>query len=152
MALPPEHDVQDLAEPVVRARRLADEVHDGQHDRYGLPMLAHVDRVAAAVPAEARTVALVHDVAERSAHDPGDVAALVGLDDDELGALVLLTKHEGESLIDHVRRVVGADPGAARELAVAVKVADVGDHVARDRGTGRDYDAALRLLGAVGAV
>lgn len=66
-----------------RAARLAQRVHRDRQDRYGRPMIEHVRRVAGTVPTSARAVAFVHDVAERSEHDPGDVALLVGFDDDE---------------------------------------------------------------------
>lgn len=113
-----------------RARRLAREVHAGQTDRHGEPMVDHVERVAAQVPTVARPVALVHDVCERSALRPEDVAALIGLEQHEREALALLTKKaEGEGLLDHTRRVVTAPAGRARELAVVVKRADVEDHL-----------------------
>src|SRR5437763_6059929 len=48
------------------ARALACRIHAGQVDRSGRPLLEHVGRVAAAVPAEAATVAWLHEVLERS--------------------------------------------------------------------------------------
>jgi len=129
-----------------RAARLARRVHSDQQDRYGRPMIEHVQRVAETVPTSARAVAFVHDVAERSDHDPGEVALLVGLDDDEYGALELLTKRDGETLLDHTRRVLDAPRGGARELALTIKRADVEDHARRTATPDRVYGQARRLL------
>lgn len=121
----------------LRASRLAREVHTGQTDRYGAPLDEHVARVAAAVPPDARPVALVHDVCERSRSTPVDVAFRVGLSDAERVALVLMTRRDDEDVIAHTHRVLDAPPGRSRDLAIAVKRADVGDHLAR-----RPRDAA----------
>lgn len=131
-----------------RAGHLADRIHREQQDRYERPMLDHVRRVAENVPSSARAVALVHDVAERSDHDPGDVALLVGLDDDEYGALELLTKRDGETLLQHTRRVLDAPRGVARELALTVKRADVDDHARRTSTPDEVYSEARQMLDA----
>lgn len=115
----------------LRASRLAREVHAGQTDRHGDPLEEHVARVAAAVPADARPVALVHDVCERSRLTPVDVAFRVGLSDAERIALDLMTRRDDEDVLAHTRRVLDAAPGRGRDLAIAVKRADVGDHVGR---------------------
>lgn len=130
----------------LRASRLAREVHAGQIDRYGAPFDEHVARVASAVPPDARPVALVHDVCERSRLTPVDVAFRVGLSDAERIALELMTRRDDEDVLDHTRRVLAAPAGRGRDLAIAVKRADVGDHVARrplDRGTPHARAAAL---------
>lgn len=114
-----------------RARRLARDVHHGQVDRDGRPLIEHVERVAAAVPESARTVAFVHDVCERSGVWAGEVALLLGLDEDEREALVLLTKRDSETDLRHLRRVIRASPDAARELALVVLQADLEDHAVR---------------------
>ena len=110
-------------------------------------MIDHVERVVLGVPPFARSVAYVHDVCERSALTPADVAARVGLSDAERSALELLTSDETESLEDHVARVRRARPGLARRMAMVVKRSDVADHVAHGAGTARSrYVAALRSL------
>lgn len=136
------------ATPTARARRLARDVHQRQEDRYGRPMIEHVERVAGVVPPSARAVAWVHDVAERSAHEPDDVARLVGLDDDERDALALLTKADGESVVDHTHRVVAAPRGIGRELALVVKRADIDDHARRTDTPEPEYREARAALDA----
>lgn len=119
------------ATTALRASRLAREVHAGQIDRYGEPVVEHVARVAARVPAAARPVALVHDVPARSHLDPAEVACSVGLDADEQDAVALLVPVPGEDDVDHAARIAAAAPGRGRDLAVAVKRADVADHTDR---------------------
>ena len=48
------------------ARDIARASHDGQRTRHGSPMTEHVERVAAAVADDARAVALLHDVLEKT--------------------------------------------------------------------------------------
>lgn len=135
-----------------KARRLARDVHHGQVDRHGRPLIEHVERVAAAVPESARPVAFVHDVCERSGVWAGEVALLLGLDEDERRALVLLTKRERETLVRHVRRVLRADPDPARELALVVLHADVEDHAAHAADGPGAYAVALAALSEATAV
>lgn len=115
----------------LRASRLAREVHAGQSDGYGEPVLEHVARVAARVPAAARPVALVHDVPHRSALSAADVAFCVGLDADERRAVELLVPVTGEDDVAHVARIAAATPSRGRDIALAVKRADVADHTDR---------------------
>ncbi|MEV4418992.1 hypothetical protein AB0L40_03335 [Patulibacter sp. NPDC049589] len=135
-----------LPAPARRARKLARDIHDGQLDRHGRPLLEHVERVAASVPPSARTVAFVHDVCERSGVWPGEVAERLDLDGDEREALVLLTKRGREPLLRHVRRVVRAAPDPARELALVVLQADIEDHAAHATDGDRPYATALAVL------
>lgn len=128
----PRASVVPRSPAALRASRLAREVHAGQTDGYGDPVLEHVARVAARVPAGARPVALVHDVAARSPLSPEDVASRVGLDADERAAVALLVPAAGEDDLAHATRIAAATPGRARELAVTVKHAAVADHADRD--------------------
>ena len=50
----------------VIARSIAHERHVGQRTKHGAPMTDHVERVAAAVPDDTRTVALLHDILEKT--------------------------------------------------------------------------------------
>jgi hypothetical protein len=110
------------------AAAIASRVHLDQTDRFGGSLLDHVARVASAVPADARSVAWLHDVLERS---DTDVAALRsdGLTPLEEGALDLLTRHDGESYETYALRVAFA-PGEVGRLARVVKHADLDDHIA----------------------
>jgi len=115
----------------LRASRLARDVHAGQTDRYDEPVIEHVARVASRVTSDARPLALVHDVCERSALSPVDVAFRVGLSDAERVALELMTRLPDEDVVTHTRRVLAAAPGRGRDLAIEVKRADVCDHADR---------------------
>jgi (p)ppGpp synthase/HD superfamily hydrolase len=44
------------------AHRIARQNHEGQRDSFGDPVINHLERVAAAVPADARATALLHDL------------------------------------------------------------------------------------------
>lgn len=125
------------------------QVHRGQRDRYGRSMIEHVAAVVAGLPDEFAAVAWVHDVCERSRLCPGDVAASVGLDADELGALELLTRRADETLLAHTARIAAA-PGRAGRLARVVKAADIAVHRRREPATGA-YRAAAELLAGTAA-
>jgi len=98
------------------ARRFAERVHAGGTDRYGVPLLDHVRRVAAAVSPEARTVAWLHEVLEFSDVTAGELRA-AGATEDEVGAVRLLTRDpDGDAFEAHVARIAAA-PGRSGELA-----------------------------------
>ena len=110
------------------AREVAERAHHGARSRFGEPLTDHVARVQAAVPEEARAIAWLHDVLERS-----DVALaelrFLGLTATELETLELLTHAETESYELHVLRIARAT-GPAGRLARMVKLADLDDHLA----------------------
>jgi hypothetical protein len=110
------------------ARRIARRCHQGQCNRFGEPVIEHVERVAAAVPAEARTAALLHDVLELTRIDRGSLRAR-GLTALELAALELLTRGTGEPYDAYVQRIVAAR-GSKGRIARMVKLADLDDHLA----------------------
>ena len=124
-------------EPSV-ARAIAHEAHAQQRNRRGHLVTEHVERVAATVPMEARALAFVHDIAERTDVSYERLRA-EGLTDIEAEALALLTKMDGESYELYALRIAHA-PGVAGRLARAVKLADLDDHL--------DRDAAARDLAA----
>jgi hypothetical protein len=109
------------------ARGIAHHRHARQRTRAGSLVTEHVERVAACAPDEARAVAFLHDVFERS---PVAIPELVeqGLTPLELAALRLLTRAPGESYELHVLRIAHAS-GVAGSLARAVKLADLEDHL-----------------------
>lgn len=104
------------------AHRIASKNHAGQRNRFGGCVIDHVERVAAAVPADARDTALLHDLLELC---PPARWQLHGRDltRTEPEALELLTHAPGESYEDYVRRIVDAR-GPAGQLARTVKLAD----------------------------
>ena len=118
---------EEAMEPAT-AHRLARRSHVGQHSRFGEPIIEHVQRVAAAVPSEARVTAWLHDVLDLS---PGQRRELRrhGLTRVELAALELLTHTAAEPYEDYVGRIAAA-PGPAGYLARIVKLADLNDHLA----------------------
>jgi hypothetical protein len=100
----------------------------GQRSRFGDPVIDHVERVAAAVPADARATALLHDLFERCP-TAGRRLRAEGLSRTELEALELLTHAPDEPYEVYVRRIADA-PGPAGRLARTVKLADLEDHLA----------------------
>lgn len=113
-------------DPVV-ARNIARVSHGAQRDRFGGPVIEHVERVAGAVPADARTAALLHDVLERTDVSI-DVLRREGLTSTELAAVQLLTCHADESYELYVLRIVHAR-GPEGRIARSVKLADLDDHM-----------------------
>jgi hypothetical protein len=113
------------------ARGIAYYSHHDRRDRLGELLIEHVARVAAAVPPSARATAWLHDVLEHSDVAP---AALrdQGLTELEAEALDLLTRAPGEPFELHMLRIVHA-PGPAGDLARAIKLADLDDHLVQAR-------------------
>lgn len=109
------------------ARNIAHYSHLQARDRFGDPVIDHVERVARAVPEQARAVAFLHDVLEQSATTADELFAQ-GLTPDELAALDLLTRSGDESYELHALRIAWA-AGDAGELARCVKLADLTDHL-----------------------
>ena len=110
------------------AQRIASRQHEGQRNRFGDPVIDHVQRVAAAVPPHARATALLHDLYELC---PAAHRQLRGKDltPTEMEALELLTHASDEPYEVYVRRIADA-PGPAGRLARIVKLADLDDHLA----------------------
>ena len=110
-----------------RAIGLALEVHRGQIDKAGRPYILHPLRLMAAMTSEeARVVAVLHDVVEDSEATFEDLAAL-GLSEEALAALRLLTHHDDDgseaNYFAYVARI------KANPLARAVKLADLADNL-----------------------
>ncbi len=111
------------------ARNIAHYSHAGHRDRFGGLMTEHVERIAAHVPEQARGVAYLHDVLERTSTPLGELRAH-GLTDSEAAALELLTQGPTESYEAYVLRIAYAR-GTGGELARAVKLAELDDHLAQ---------------------
>ena len=122
------------------ARTIAHERHDGQTTKHGAPMTDHVERVAAAVPDDTRTVALLHDILEKTDTTRDDLRRR-GLTPTQLAALALRTRRDDETVQSHTTRIAGAD-GEAGAIARRIKLADLDDHL-EQRGEASD-DGAYR--------
>jgi hypothetical protein len=109
------------------ARSIAQFSHVGRRDRFGDPVIDHIERVAAAVPPEARAIAFLHDVLEHSDTSVAELRA-AGLTLDELEILELLTRAPNESYEAHTLRVAYAR-GSEGRIARVVKLADLDDHL-----------------------
>jgi hypothetical protein len=109
------------------ARNIARASLAGKRNRFGEAFIDHVERVAATVPAEARPVALLHDVLEHS-ETPVEELWSAGLTPGEFTTLDILTREPGESYEAHILRIAYAagDEGA---IARTVKLADLADHL-----------------------
>jgi hypothetical protein len=103
-------------------------------------MVEHLQRVAAAVPPNARAVAFLHDVLEHTDTTMRDLEEQ-GLTRNELGAVELLTRAQDESFEAHALRIAHAK-GPSGRLARTIKLADMADHVQNDR-----VDMATRPYG-----
>jgi hypothetical protein len=112
-----------------RARDIAYARHGERRDATGELIVEHLERVAAAVPGEARTVAYLHDILEHTDASPAELEA-GGLTQVELQAVQILTRHRDESFEAHALRIAYAR-GPAGQLARTVKLGDVDDHLSR---------------------
>jgi hypothetical protein len=108
-----------------RARVLAERLHRGRHD-----LLAHLRRVADAVPSRFRAVAWLHH-APQARMRPGELAA-AGLTADEQRAIELLAELappcSGHAFLDRARALSGV-PGRAGQLARVVERAAIEDRL-----------------------
>jgi len=112
-----------VGDPDVLAARTA----EGQHDRHGEPLAAHLERVAEAVPEDARRVALLHEALQRGTTNT-DELTFAGLSPVEIAALRLLTRGPDESFELHVLTIAHAS-GPQGRLARLVAAADIQDHL-----------------------
>ena len=109
------------------ARNIAHYSHAGQRTPRGMPVIEHIERVAAAVPDEARALAYLHDILDLT-ETGGDELLAHGLTEAESAALMLLAHGSEESFELHALRIAHA-AGPEGRLARAVMLADVEDHL-----------------------
>jgi hypothetical protein len=109
------------------AQQIARTSHLGQRTRFGELVIDHVARVADAVAPEARTIAWLHDLFELTLLGR-DALRGCGLTGVEESILELLTRASAEPYEAYISRIACA-PGRAGELARAVKLADLEDHL-----------------------
>ena len=147
--------VEPVAMDAGRARAIAQRVHAADCEEDGAPLLRHIARVVARAPAEARTVAWLHEVLE-SATVTEHALLGYGLDEEELRALRLLSRptHSRSATVylAHVELIACA-AGRSGRLARMVKIADLEDRCRHPRvradGWSPPYELALRRLGEV---
>jgi hypothetical protein len=152
--LPTSSWAQELS--ACEAEILARVWHAADTDAEGERYLAHVARVAAASPADARAVAWLHDALERTTLREEDLL-LAGVSDDQLRALRLLTRHtpagNDVAYLAHASFIARA-AGRAGRMARSVKQADLRDHIAHPRRLpdrwAPPYRRALALLDRAG--
>ena len=134
------------------ARAIAERLHRGDIEEDGTPVIRHVERVATTVPEEARAVAWLHEVLERTDVKEEELL-MAGLTSDELRALRLLNRtpdsHSDRRYLAHLDLIAHANGDSGR-LARIVKTADLKDrslhpYVRRD-GWSPPYAQALKLL------
>lgn len=111
----------------VSAKRFARQSHAGQRNRFGERIIDHLERVAGALPEDARALGYLHDVLEQSDTTVNELRA-IGVTDVEATALELLTHDPQETYEAYVRRIAsaGGEPG---RLARMVKLVDLDDHL-----------------------
>jgi hypothetical protein len=128
-------------DPAHGARALAHKLHRGRHD-----LLAHLRRVADAVPRAFRPVAWLHHAAE--AHVTSRALTAAGLTAEEVAAVGLLARAAHASAhgsVLHRARAVSKAPGLAGYLARVVAQAAIEDRLDGARPEGEAL-AALRVL------
>jgi hypothetical protein len=134
------------------AQAIAERALVGARDESGTPVIEHVRRVGTMVPAEASTVAWLHEVLECSVVSEQELL-MAGLSAEELRALRLLSRtghsHSDRVYLAHLE-LIARSAGESGRLARMVKVADLLDrrHHPRIRPDGwvPPYDRALRRL------
>ncbi|AJC82882.1 MULTISPECIES: HD domain-containing protein [Rhizobium] len=126
------------------AMQVAMDAHDGQTDKTGRPFFEHCQRVALLVSGdEARTVAYLHDVAEKGSGWTLDRLREEGFPPAIISAVDALTRRSDEPDEEFVRRA------AANPLALTVKRADLEDNLRQAEQTGKDKEKYQRGLDLV---
>lgn len=106
-----------------KAISIAVEAHRGQQDKSGAPYILHPLSVMGRVSGETeKIVAVLHDVAEDTPWTLEDLSR-EGFPDEVLTALDCVTKREGESYDDFVKR------SASNPVARRVKLADLEENM-----------------------
>jgi hypothetical protein len=134
------------------ARLMAAHLHGDELEEDGTPLLAHVRRVAAMVPAEARAVAWLHEALESTTVAEEDLL-LAGLTSEQLRALRLLNLNNlSQSELAYLAHLelIARSAGESGRLARIVKLADLRDRCAHPRlrrsGWSPPYAQGLQLL------
>jgi len=117
------HPACDPVPNLERAIAIAVDAHRGQKDKAGAPYILHSLRVMGRVDSDAeKIVAVLHDVVEDSDWTL-DRLREEGFSGDVIQAIDCVTKREGESYEDFVKR------SATNPLVRRVKIADLEDNM-----------------------
>ncbi|ANK95300.1 MULTISPECIES: HD domain-containing protein [Rhizobium] len=126
------------------AMQIALEAHEGQVDKTGRPFFEHCQRIALLVSGDdARTVAYLHDVAEKGSGWTLDRLREEGFPSAIISAVDALTRRPEEPDDEFVRRA------ASNPLALPVKQADLEDNLRQAEQAGKKtekYQRGLDLL------
>jgi len=132
------------------AERIARQAHAGQTESStGDDYIHHIERVVALVDGEdAKTVAWLHDVIEDTDVSYGELRR-AGLPQHIITAVQLLTREDPYEYADYIEVIRGAAGSVHGDLALAVKVADLRDHLRPNCPSGlrARYEKALKRLG-----
>lgn len=102
----------------------AQTAHRGQKDKAGADYIGHPLRVMDQMnTTEGKIVAILHDVLEDTCYSVTDLYATLGLPDDLIESLILLTRRKGDNYMTYIQSLTG-DP-----MAVSVKIADLKDNM-----------------------
>lgn len=114
--------------------------HEGQTDKSGAPYIFHPIRVASTFSDDLlQTISVLHDVVEDTSITLSDLGA--HFPQSVVNAVDALTRREGESYKDFIRRVA-LNPSARK-----VKIADIRDNLRPGAEHLRPrYEAVLRVL------
>lgn len=111
--------MSDLA----KAISIATSAHKNQVDKGGKPYIEHPLRIMKHMATDAaRIVAVLHDVIEDSDYSLDHLVA-AGFSEEIVQAVEVLTKQEGESYKNYLRRI------KTNPIAIAVKLADLQDNM-----------------------
>lgn len=131
---------------VEKAIAIAVRAHAGQRDKAGRPYILHPLRVMHGCASDdERIVAILHDVLEDTEVTEADPRQ-AGFGDEVIGALLCLTKTEGENYGDFIGRVM------PNPLARRVKTLDLLDNMDCSRLASFDDKDAARMRRYVAAL
>lgn len=120
------------------ARSIAEDAHRGQIDKAGCDYITHPIAVSELVSTNVdKTAALLHDVVEDSPKYPIERLRAMGIDEEVLHIVEVMTHPDGEPYMDYIKRV------KAYPDAVPVKIADMIHNMDINRiphPTQRDFD------------
>jgi hypothetical protein len=134
------------------AQLMAERLHTGDREDDGIPVIRHVRRVVSRTPADARSVAWLHEVLEFTAVTEERLLR-EGLRSDELRALRLLNRtvdtRSDRIYLAHLELIARA-AGRSGDLARMVKIADLEDRCLHPRvrpdGWSPPYELGLQRL------